>query len=454
MAATDSAPQRLASHSASPATKQFRSLGFEVEELKAGEDGWQFSGHAAAFSNVDYGGDVLLPGAFADTLKSGNFRPLLWQHDMREPIGVEKRLVEDGKGLYGTWELVDTQRGTDAYKLLKKGALRSMSIGYVPVDAEYDGDVRVLKSVDLLENSLVSLGMNPQALVTAVKAADLATLAQAVALALEEKAVWDTAYVNTLEDNCFAGVEPGGTKDGEGKTVPRDLRHLPHHAKGNGGDGPVDLPHLRNALSRVEQMDAGGAAFRDKCRAHLERHARAEGIGMAGDGGSSGKTADLSGMTYGDHAAAVSAALAAFVARTGALLDDLTAKGLPATGAKQRQVADLLATFAGLEPLRVRLWQHAAALAPIGTAAPAVPDAGTAAPTVPAKRLPPDLAHMRLRLEMRRRKDRLVALSATVAPAPTPAPDLAPVEMAGPNDPTDDTRSPGDGSGAASPGTD
>ena len=61
--------------------------------------------------------------------------------------------------------------------------------------------------------------------------------------------VWDTAYVNSLPDSCFAVIEPGGTKDSEGKTVPRSLRHLPFKDK----DGKVDLPHLRNALARLSQ---------------------------------------------------------------------------------------------------------------------------------------------------------------------------------------------------------
>lgn len=64
-------------------------------------------------------------------------------------------------------------------------------------------------------------------------------------------AEWDAAYVNGLPDSAFAIVLPGGTKDSDGRTVPRDLRRLPYRD----ANGAVDLPHLRNALARLTQTD-------------------------------------------------------------------------------------------------------------------------------------------------------------------------------------------------------
>jgi HK97 family phage prohead protease len=157
-----------------PEQKQYLPIPLEDFELKAGEDGWEFSAYASTFNNRDHGGDIIDRGAFDDTLKARSWRPLLWQHDMREPIGIEKSLKADRKGLLGSWELVDTQRGSDAYKLLKRGAVRSMSIGYIPQEWEWkeEGETRLLKSIDLLENSVVSIPMNEMAQVTAVKRLD------------------------------------------------------------------------------------------------------------------------------------------------------------------------------------------------------------------------------------------------------------------------------------------
>lgn len=151
---------------------ELKTVPFQLETVKAAGDGWEFSGYASTYGNVDEGGDVVVRGAFADSLKARPKPKLLWQHDMREPIGVPAQLTSDEHGLKGTWRLSKTARGSDAYELLKDGAIDSLSIGYIPSQAEYrDDGVRLLKSVDLLEVSLVSLPMNEQALVTTVKAA-------------------------------------------------------------------------------------------------------------------------------------------------------------------------------------------------------------------------------------------------------------------------------------------
>ncbi|MBD3268490.1 hypothetical protein GF373_17620 [bacterium] len=70
---------------------------------------------------------------------------------------------------------------------------------------------------------------------------------------IEEKAKWSTAYVNDLPDAAFLYIEPDGEKDDKGKTKSRSLRHLPYKDK----DGAIDLPHLRNAISRLGQSDTG-----------------------------------------------------------------------------------------------------------------------------------------------------------------------------------------------------
>lgn len=148
----------------------------------------EFTAYASTFGNEDLGGDIINKGAFARTLRQREFRPLLWQHQMSEPIGVEKSIREDGKGLLGTWELLETQRGSEAYTLLKAGAVRSMSIGYIPGEFSFEeeGKIRRLTDVELLENSVVSLPMNEQARVQSVKELPPEALARIV------KAIYET----------------------------------------------------------------------------------------------------------------------------------------------------------------------------------------------------------------------------------------------------------------------
>lgn len=62
-------------------------------------------------------------------------------------------------------------------------------------------------------------------------------------------ATWTTAYVNNLPDSAFLYIEPGGTKDADGKTEPRSLRHF----EVRDANGDVDPLHVRDALGRIPQ---------------------------------------------------------------------------------------------------------------------------------------------------------------------------------------------------------
>ena len=68
-----------------------------------------------------------------------------------------------------------------------------------------------------------------------------------------ENGRWPKKSINDLPDSSFAIILPGGKKDKDGKTVPRNLRKLPYKDM----KGKVDLPHLRNALARVNQPKTG-----------------------------------------------------------------------------------------------------------------------------------------------------------------------------------------------------
>ncbi len=91
-----------------------------------------------------------------------------------------------------------------------------------------------------------------------------------------EKAVWTTAYMNTLPDSSFLYIEAGGKKDSEGKTEPRSLRHFPY----KDASGKVDLPHLRNALARIPQSSLP-QGVKDEVTAKARRIASENGIGTS-----------------------------------------------------------------------------------------------------------------------------------------------------------------------------
>lgn len=142
----------------------------EITEFKSAGDDWVVEGYVSTFENVDEGRDMVMPGAFKNTLKSGPKVRFLMSHDPALVLGVPKQLKEDKKGLFGAFKISKTQLGGDVRQLLLDEAIDSFSIGYIPVDWKIvDEDVRQLDEIRLYEASLVSLPMNPEAVVTRVK---------------------------------------------------------------------------------------------------------------------------------------------------------------------------------------------------------------------------------------------------------------------------------------------
>lgn len=124
----------------------------------------RFAGYASVFSKVDEGGDIVMPGAFARSLKRrGTERiRLLFQHDPKEPVGTWERIVEDGFGLWVEGRLVPGVPRADALKkLIERGAIDGLSIGFRTVRATREAATghRKLWQIDLWEISIVTFPM-------------------------------------------------------------------------------------------------------------------------------------------------------------------------------------------------------------------------------------------------------------------------------------------------------
>src|SRR4030042_6440076 len=141
----------------------------QLEVKAVNDDDWQVSGYISIFNTVDLTGDMILPGAFDKSLKSGRKVRFLFNHDGGRILGAPRVLKPDQKGLYGSFKISKTPLGADVRQLLLDGALDSFSFGYNVQDYEYKGDVRVLKQIDLYEASLVSIPANSDAVVTGFK---------------------------------------------------------------------------------------------------------------------------------------------------------------------------------------------------------------------------------------------------------------------------------------------
>jgi HK97 family phage prohead protease len=159
---------------------------FEIKNQRD-EDG-SFSGYGSTFGNVDSYGDTIAPGAFKKTIadaKNGNapWPAMLSQHGGNDPtpVGIWSHMPEDEHGLRLKGKLaINNKRGADIYALLKmkpRPALNGLSIGYRVRDSENhrsgsgpNGAKRTLKSVDLVECSIVTFPADKFARVSGVKA--------------------------------------------------------------------------------------------------------------------------------------------------------------------------------------------------------------------------------------------------------------------------------------------
>ena len=170
---------------------EFKTLKFnESKSYESGEEqvGTVIKGYAST-PTLDRYNDVVEPSAFRESIKK-NYKKnpiILFQHKDDRPIGKATFMSIDEKGLYIEAMIVDDE----IEPKIKAGILKTFSIGYLPLKTAYfdgegneldptsaedrqkiwfDSDVkRVIKKVDLVENSIVSVPANPDAVFTLAK---------------------------------------------------------------------------------------------------------------------------------------------------------------------------------------------------------------------------------------------------------------------------------------------
>jgi len=99
-----------------------------------------FSGYAAKFNGTDSYNDTILPGAFSESLKSGDAIRMFWNHNSGDvPIGDWVEAKEDDVGLFVTGQLdFKHHMGESVYSAMKRGAVDGLSIGFKLSNKDYD----------------------------------------------------------------------------------------------------------------------------------------------------------------------------------------------------------------------------------------------------------------------------------------------------------------------------
>lgn len=111
-------------------------------------------------------GDVVLPKAFEKSLAEYMENPVvLFQHNWDKIIGKCIKAEVTDEGLYVEIEISGAKDVDDVRTKIAEGSLKTFSIGYNELDADFDeaSGCNIVKELELLEISVVTIPCNPKA---------------------------------------------------------------------------------------------------------------------------------------------------------------------------------------------------------------------------------------------------------------------------------------------------
>ena len=149
-----------------------------IEKVRFDGEGGQIEAYISSFGNTDKVGDVMDPQAFDKTIEDleGKQLPMLLQHSQIDIIGSWTKFQVNARGVKATGQIfTETNGGSDALALVRRGLIGSTSVGFRSKNYEpiLDGDGnlkgRLFKEVELVETSLVINPANERAKIVSVK---------------------------------------------------------------------------------------------------------------------------------------------------------------------------------------------------------------------------------------------------------------------------------------------
>lgn len=147
-------------------------------EAKANAPVGTISAYLTTFGNSDVVDDIMAKGSLDSFIAKFNPAakklPMFYEHDHTSIIGEWTDLKADEHGVVGTGVLyTETTKGSDVYKLMKRDAVSSVSIGFRSSDfTKNDDGGRTFNEIELVETSVVLNPANDQAQIMSVKSDD------------------------------------------------------------------------------------------------------------------------------------------------------------------------------------------------------------------------------------------------------------------------------------------
>jgi HK97 family phage prohead protease len=145
-----------------------RRFRFHMKLVESDKGRRRIEGYAST-RDIDRTGEIVEPGAFADSLKDFMKNPVLtYMHDWSNPIGkiIDARI--DEVGLFIRAEISETAQRI--WKLIEEGILRALSIGYEVVEEKLVEGLNHILKLRLYEVAVVSIPANRRALFSVSKA--------------------------------------------------------------------------------------------------------------------------------------------------------------------------------------------------------------------------------------------------------------------------------------------
>jgi HK97 family phage prohead protease len=128
----------------------------------------------ASTRDLDRTGEIVEPGAFAESLTEFMANPVLtYMHDWSNPIGKVTGARIDEVGLFIRANISETAE--KVWKLIREGILRAFSIGYEVVEEKVIGGVNHILRLRLYEVAVVSIPANRRALFSVSKGLEVGT---------------------------------------------------------------------------------------------------------------------------------------------------------------------------------------------------------------------------------------------------------------------------------------
>lgn len=131
----------------------------------------------SVFGNEDKGGDIVMPGAFTESLAAlkatgGTLMPFIWSHQWEDPtayVGAVTDAKETPDGLEVTAQFnMDDPHSQRVYELLATKMVANFSFGYEVLESQWVqvedskwGEVRQLTKLNIFECGPCLRGMNP-----------------------------------------------------------------------------------------------------------------------------------------------------------------------------------------------------------------------------------------------------------------------------------------------------